>query len=123
MATKFTRNSLKRMLINTINKIQPLPEENASLSKKDNKILMGNERVIKDLNKALQIFDKDFNKACELICNLPYQMVGPHSEINLKQNPIVGSDAAYSRTDTLRHYVRMLPETDFSNSKVWLILN
>lgn len=117
MSKKFTRNNLKRMLSNTVDKLQLLESETTPLNKKQDKTLLANQKIISMLKEALEKYDTDFNKSCELICEIPYNIVNPGSDMD--KYPIIGSSATYSRTDTLRHYVRMLPETDFSNKNVW----
>lgn len=117
MNKKFTRNNLKRILTNTIKKMQLLENETTSLDKKQDKLLLANQKVISMLKESLEKFDTDFNKSCELICEIPYNIVNPGKDIN--KYPFVGSSATYRITDTLRHYIRMLPESDFSNKNIW----
>lgn len=119
MERKYTRRQLKRLLTNTLKKVELLKDPKVALTPKENKTLLANQRVIDQLNEALELFDKNFNRSCELICEIPYQIVSPSPKVNIKKYPIIGSNEVYSRTDTLRHYVRMLPETDFENSKIW----
>jgi hypothetical protein len=60
------------------------------------------------LIKAKGLLRTDFDKAAGLIANIPYYLVNPNSDLDTKKYRYVGSDAVYSETDILRHYVRMV---------------
>lgn len=116
---KYSRKNLKKQLKSTIDEIQLLKDSKTPLSNEENQTLLANEEVISTLKEALSLFETDFNKSCELICEIPYLIVSPSKKTNLKKYKFVGSNEVYSRTDSLRHHIRMLSESDFSNKKIW----
>ena len=114
---------IKSLKVN--NKItQVLPNDRSE------KELICNRIVLNDLKKAQNYLKiGSFEKAANLICNIPYTIYGYGvDEQNIlesktkKKRLYVGSNAVYSKTDTLRHYIRMIDLTDVSsmrNKKIW----
>lgn len=114
---KFSKSLLKRHLTNLINKAQIITDTKTKLSSKDQKKVLMNQFTYNQLVEAQSLMDSNFSKCCELICDIPYRIVEPQPSVT-KSRQYVGSILVYSKTDTLRHIIRMLPKETFKNQQV-----
>lgn len=111
---KYTKNTLKKQLTKLVSQIQVLTDTKTKLTPEQDKTFLVNEFVMDELKRALSLVDTDFTKCCELICNIPSHIVnpGPHAT---KKYKYVGSGEIYAATDSMRHTVRMLPDSAFKS--------